>query len=146
MLGYLTGFQLDTPRIFKKCFDFSAIIPDNIEIENWEKNIFWVYCFLKTRHFSRRDAARSTEHATRTLFWVDNERAFHNSFVAWKTIQHIQYLVDTYPWRIALEMRWHYLRRFVWGLSFSLSKQYFKCMYHRDSYAHKMCAFIHFWV
>jgi hypothetical protein len=34
MLGYLTEFQLDTPRIFSKRFDFSAIIPDNIEKEN----------------------------------------------------------------------------------------------------------------
>jgi hypothetical protein len=34
MLGYLTGFVLDTPRIFKKRFEFSAIIPDNIEKEN----------------------------------------------------------------------------------------------------------------
>jgi hypothetical protein len=33
MFGYLTGFQLHT-RIFKKRFDFSAIIPDNIEKEN----------------------------------------------------------------------------------------------------------------
>jgi hypothetical protein len=34
MLGYLAGFQLDTPIIFFKRFDFSAIIPDNIEKEN----------------------------------------------------------------------------------------------------------------
>jgi hypothetical protein len=42
MLGYLTGFQADTPppRNFKKRFDFSAIIPDNIEKENREKNNF----------------------------------------------------------------------------------------------------------
>jgi hypothetical protein len=34
MLGYLTGFQLDTPQNLKKIFHFLAIIPDNIEIEN----------------------------------------------------------------------------------------------------------------
>jgi hypothetical protein len=60
MLGYLAGFQLDTSIICFKRFDFSAIIPDNIEKENWANNNFLVYCFfLKTRHFSR-DTARST--------------------------------------------------------------------------------------
>jgi hypothetical protein len=34
MLGYLTGFQLDTPRKFLKRGTFSAIIPDNIEKES----------------------------------------------------------------------------------------------------------------
>jgi hypothetical protein len=34
MLGYLTGFQLDIPQLYKKRFDFSAIIPDKIEKEN----------------------------------------------------------------------------------------------------------------
>jgi hypothetical protein len=34
MLGYLTGFQLDTPQICFKRFDFPAFIPDNIEKEN----------------------------------------------------------------------------------------------------------------
>jgi hypothetical protein len=42
MLGFLVRY----PRIFKKRFDFSAIIPDNIEIENWAKNNLWVYCFF----------------------------------------------------------------------------------------------------
>jgi hypothetical protein len=32
MLGYLTEFQLDTPRFLKK--DFPPVIPENIEKEN----------------------------------------------------------------------------------------------------------------
>jgi hypothetical protein len=45
MLGYLTGFELDTPEFFEKIW-CSAIIPESIKKENWSKNNYLVYLFF----------------------------------------------------------------------------------------------------
>jgi hypothetical protein len=93
MLGYLTGFQIDTPRICFKRFDFSAIIPNNIEKENWVNNNFWVYFFVE-----KQDTSHETQHAARvvrTLLWVDNERGFDNSFVASVETHSVKYNMIT---------------------------------------------------
>jgi hypothetical protein len=59
MLGYLTGFQLDTPRVCFKRFDYRPLFRTILKKKTERTTIFESTVFLKTRHFSR-DAALST--------------------------------------------------------------------------------------
>jgi hypothetical protein len=83
-VGVSNWISIRYPRGFFLRFDSLPLFRKVLKKKTKRRAIFDSSVFLNQDTFHRE-----TQDAARNLLWVDNEREFDNSFVVWKTIQHI---------------------------------------------------------